>query len=637
MLRRSLSRALPLLSNGVVRRTGRCGAPSRRFSSSSPSETVCPSISPDDDSRDTPQSGRPAAATISVDRSGLYNPPEHLHEPTSDPELVKHLKSIIKFPEVLDTFFSAHRRGTPNLFLSIPLILKFCASHPAIDLGRQVHCHALIGGHGSNVFIQSALINFYCKTGDLGSAQRAFDEIPFMDPVPVNCLISGYSKAGDVIQARRLFDGMTKRTSASWNSMISCYAHSGDFSEAMRLFERMQRENARPNEITIVTLLSICAKLGNLKTGMKIKCLIRDMGLKKDLIVRTAVLEMYVKCGAVDEARQEFDKMERRDVVAWSAMIAGYAQNGRPDEALQLFERMKAENCKPNEVTLVSVLSACAQQGSVEGGERIGSYIESQEMASGVYVGSALVDMYSKCGNIRGARRVFNRMKEKDVVTWNSMIGGLALNGYADEAFELYQRMKVENFKPNDITLVGLLTACTHAGRVEQGLAIFHSMKEESGIMPKVEHCACIVDLFCRSGLLDNAYKFIHEMEVEPNVVVWGTLLSACRIHSNIELAEICIKKLLVLEPHNSSNYVLVSNIYANAGRWDEARKMRDLMREKNVQKVWAYSWIELDGEVHKFLVEDMHHPNCEEIYKVVDGLSLQLKWISYDYNLELI
>ncbi|RZR93892.1 hypothetical protein BHM03_00022473 [Ensete ventricosum] len=562
-----------------------------------------------------------------------------LPQPDSDlcSSVVSACSKLSLHREALAVFYSAHRKGSLILFLSIPPVLKSCAWLPAADQGKQVHCHVLLRGLGSNVFIQAALIDFYCKTGDLGSARRAFDEIAFKDAVTVNCLISGYSKAGDVLEARRLFDNMTKRTSASWNSMISCYAHSGNFAEALTLFERMLKEKARPNEITVVTLLSICAKLGDLKTGLKIKCLIGDMGLTKDLIVRTAVLEMYVKCGAVDEARREFDGMVHRDVVAWSAMIAGYAQNGRPDEALELFESMKAENCKPNEVTLVSVLSASAQLGSVEFGLHIGSYIESQELASGVYVGSALVDMYSKCGNIGGARRVFSEMKQRDVITWNSMIAGLAFNGFAQEAFDLYHRMRDQHFKPTDVTFVGLLTACTHAGRVEQGLAFFRSMKPEHGIAPKVEHCACIVDLFCRSGRLEDAYKFICEMETEPNVVIWGTLLSACRIHSDVELAEVAVKKLVVLEPNNSSNYVLLSNIYANAGRWEEARKMRDLMRSKNVQKLYAYSWIELEGAVHKFLVEDTSHPSCDEIYKVVDGLSLQLKWVGYDPNLELI
>ncbi|KAL0908939.1 hypothetical protein M5K25_023453 [Dendrobium thyrsiflorum] len=278
--------------------------------------------------------------------------------------------------------------------------------------------------------------------------------------------------------------------------------------------------------------------------------------------------------------------MDHRDVVAWSAMIAGYAQNGRSNEALELFEKMQFECCDPNEVTLVSVLSACAQLGSVEVGERIGSYVESMSFNSSVYVNSALLDMYAKCGNIQKACRIFNEMSLKDIISWNSIIGGLAYNGLAEDAINLYYKMIEESLKPNEITFVGLLTACTHAGLVDLGLKLFRSMRSEHNIVPKVEHCACIVDLFCRSGRVEDAFKFICEMEMLPNVVIWGTLLSACRIHSNVELAKISMEKLLKLEPENSANYVLFSNLCADAGQWEEARSMRKLMKSKNVQKL---------------------------------------------------
>ncbi|KAJ0985552.1 hypothetical protein J5N97_003908 [Dioscorea zingiberensis] len=540
--------------------------------------------------------------------------------------------------EAIKVFFSAHFKRTKLAFFSVPSILKSCASLAASAEGKQVHALSLIRGFCSNVYIQTALIDFYSKNGDMDAAKRVFDEISVKDPVPCNCLISGYSKSGNVLEARRVFEMMQLRTVASWNSMISCYAHVGDPIEGLRLFERMQNEKEKPNEMTLVTVLSICAKLGDLRTGLKVKEMVDVHDLRTNLIVRTAVSEMYMKCGAVDEARKVFDEMSQRDVIAWSAMIAGYAQNGRSNDALELFEKMCLENIEPNEVTLASVLSACAQLGSVEVGEQIGSYIEGRGFASGVYVGSALLDMYAKCGNIKRARRVFDNMKHRDVVSWNSMIGGLAINGLADDAIELYEKMIRDQFKPNDVTLIGLLTACVHGGLVEAGIRFFDSMQKEHNVTPKVEHCACMVDLYCRSGRLEDAYKFISKMETEPNVVIWGTLLSACRVHSNIELAQCSMEKLLVLEPHNSANYVLLSNIYADAGRWEEARKMRNLMRKKDVQKLAGYSWIELEDTVHKFLVGDTFHPSSDEIYDIVDGLSLQLKLVdkNSDYDLEL-
>jgi pentatricopeptide repeat protein len=216
-------------------------------------------------------------------------------------------------------------------------------------------------------------------------------------------------------------------------------------------------------------------------------------------------------------------------------------------------------------------------------------------------------------------------MEQKVVITWNSMIRGLALNGFAEDSITLYEKMQSDGVKPNEITFVALLTPCTHAGLVDKGMAFFEEMKKKYHVSPQVEHCACIVDLLCKSGRLWEAYKFIHDMEVEPNAVIWSTLLSACRALADVELAKLAADKLLAIEPDNSSIYVLLSNIYADAGLWGDVREIRDLMRNKNVQKLSAYSWIELDGEVHRFLVQDTYHPRSAEIYNVVDGLGLQL------------
>lgn len=487
-----------------------------------------------------------------------------------------------------------------------------------------MHCHALVRGLLGDVFVLTALVDFYAKNGDMESAVSVFDEMPVKDPIPINCLITGYSKSGDVDKARRLFDGMERRTSASWNSMIACYAHGGEFREALTLFDRMLSEGARPNAITITSVFSICAKSGDLDTGKRVRALIGEEDLQ-NVIVHTALMEMYVKCRAIDDARREFDRMSQRDVVAWSTMIAGYAQNGRPLESLELFERMKVTDCRPNEVTLVGVLSACAQLGSDELVEQIGNYVENQRLPRTSYLGSALIDMYTRCGHVGRARNVFSRMEQKGVITWNSMIRGLAMNGFAEDAISLYEKMAENGVQPNEITFVALLAACTHAGLVDQGMAFFEEMKREHHVSPQVEHCACIVDLLCKSGRLWEAYKFICDMEVEPNAVIWTTLLSSCRIHADVELAKLAASKLLATEPDNSSIYILLSNIYADAGLWGDVREIRDLMRSKNVQKLSAYSWIKLDGEVHKFLVQDTYHPRSAEIYDVVHGLGLLL------------
>lgn len=538
--------------------------------------------------------------------------------------------------ETIEKFISMRHRDIQIDYYTIPPVLKSCSSLPAIELGKQIHSLVTISGLDSTVYVHTALIDFYAKIGDIDSAKQVFDGIIVKDPICYNCLISGYSKSGDVITARKLFDEMTEKTVVSWNSMLSCYAHNGDYLEGFRIFERMQIEECRANEYTVATVLSICAKLGNLEMGSRVKIFIDDSKLCTNIVVSTALLEMYVKCGAVDEARREFDQMVERDVVAWSAMIAGYAQNGRSSEALELFELMKSEQIKPNYVSIVSVLSACAQLSSVEAGESIGSYVESHGLDSNLHVASALLGMYSKCGNIERARQVFRKMPQKDVVTWNSMIMGLAINGLGKDAIAHYEKMKEIKVKPDEITFVGLLTACTHSGLLEVGLKFFETMRLGHGISPKIEHYACIVDLFCRFGKLKPAYEFICKMEVQPNAVIWGTLLSACRIHLNVELAEISVDKLVELQPENSGNYVLLSNIYASAGRWQEALRVRSLMRGKKLQKTAAYSWIELENMVHKFLVGDTSHPRREDVYNTVCGLAMHSRWTSYEFDSDI-
>ncbi|XP_048564006.1 pentatricopeptide repeat-containing protein At1g08070, chloroplastic-like [Triticum urartu] len=535
--------------------------------------------------------------------------------------------------ELLQAFSSIHRKGADVPSGCIPLVFKSCALTASSCQGRQVHSHALVRGLLRDVFVLTALVDFYAKNGDMESAVSVFEEMPVKDPIPINCLITGYSKSGDVDKARKLFDGMERRTSASWNSMIACYAHGGEFREALTLFDRMLSEGARPNAITITSVFSICAKSGDLGTGKRVRTLIGEEELQ-NVIVHTALMEMYVKCHAIDDARREFDWMSQRDVVAWSTMIAGYAQNGRPLESLELFERMKETDCRPNEVTLVGVLSACAQLGSDELVEQIGNYAENQRLPLTSYLGSALIDMYTRCGHVGRARSVFSRMEQKGVITWNSMIRGLAMNGFAEDAISLYEKMVENGVQPNEITFVALLAACTHAGLVDQGMAFFEEMKREHHVSPQVEHCACIVDLLCKSGRLWEAYKFICDMEVKPNAVIWTTLLSSCRVHADVELAKLAASKLLAMEPDNSSIYVLLSNIYADAGLWGDVREIRDLMRSKNVQKLSAYSWIKLDGEVHKFLVQDTYHPRSAEIYDVVHGLGLLLDRADSDPDL---
>ncbi|XP_074316715.1 pentatricopeptide repeat-containing protein At1g08070, chloroplastic-like [Silene latifolia] len=527
------------------------------------------------------------------------------------------------YREALGMFNSMRSEITRVPIVTLPPVLKCCSALFMLGLGKQVHALIIKCGFESDCLVENALLDLYAKSSDLVSAKFVFDDALDRDPTMYDILISGYSSCGDDVAAKMLFDQMPEKTDVSWNSMITCYARSGKLHDAMRMFEKMQLEKFQPNERSLTTVLTVCASLGDLDMGLKLKKYIDDNNMSSDMTVSTALLDMFLKCGAVNEARQVFDRMKEKDIVTWGSMVAGYAQNGRSVEALTLFERMKRQQIKPNDVTLVGVLSACAKLGSVKTGEELGNYIKVGGFDSNVSVAAALLAMYSRCRNMKKAWQVFDRIDEKNVMCWNSMISGLAFNGYAGGAINLFFEMEklclptssagevVEggtddgsfksdclntatlapyaqkketnktSLKPDTVTFASLLTACTHVGLVGMGLEYFNSMRKDYNIVPQIEHYACIVDLFCRSGELNEAYEFICQMEDPPNAVIWSTLLSCCRKNSNVELAEVALKKLIELEPENSANYVLLSNIYADAGRWQDSLQVRNLMKAK--------------------------------------------------------
>ncbi|OWM90430.1 hypothetical protein CDL15_Pgr014733 [Punica granatum] len=311
-------------------------------------------------------------------------------------------------------------------------------------------------------------------------------------------------------------------------------------------------------------------------------------------------------------------------------MIAGYAQNGALSEALGLFDRLREEKIQPKDVALVSVLSVCADSGSVELSEQIGRYVESQELASDTHVASVLLSMYSKCGNISKAFQIFKKIPWKDVVTWNSMIVGLAKNGLPEDAFALYKQMMETDLKPNNITFVGAFTACRCGGLVETGLKLFRSMREDYGISTEIEHYVCLVDLFCRSGRLKDAHEIVSQMEMEPNAVIWGSLFHASRIHLNVELAELSVRKLAELEPNDNWYYILLSNIYSSLDRWEEAIEVRNLVKDKKLEKEAAYIWVRVENELHKFLAADPLHPRSAEVFCILNGLAMQSLWAEH-------
>ena len=401
-----------------------------------------------------------------------------------------------------------------------------------------------------------------------------------------------YASFGRLVEARRILDDKGGEVDAvCWNAMIDGYLRFGEVEAARELFEGM------PDRSMISTW--------------------------------NAMISGFSRCGMVEVAREFFDEMKERDEISWSAMIDGYIQEGCFMEALEIFHQMQKEKIRPRKFVLPSVLSACANLGALDQGRWIHTYAKRNSIQLDGVLGTSLVDMYAKCGRIDLAWEVFEKMSNKEVSSWNAMIGGLAMHGRAEDAIDLFSKMDIN---PNEITFVGVLNACAHGGLVQKGLTIFNSMRKEYGVEPQIEHYGCIVDLLGRAGLLTEAEKVVSSIPTEPTPAVWGALLGACRKHGTVELGERVGKILLELEPQNSGRYTLLSNIYAKAGRWEEVGEVRKLMKERGIKTTPGTSIIDLGrGEVHKFIIGDGSHPQVKDIYQMLDKVKERLQMEGYE------
>ncbi|KAL5999208.1 putative pentatricopeptide repeat-containing protein [Asimina triloba] len=351
---------------------------------------------------------------------------------------------------------------------------------------------------------------------------------------------------------------------------------------------------------------------------------------RPDLVIQTAMVGASAVRGDIEFARELFDEMPHRDLVAWNAMIAGYAQRGQSREALHLFGLMQTEGPRLNEVTLVSVLSACAHLGALDQGRWVHAYIERSKLQMTVVLGTALIDMYSKCGHVTKAVEVFWGMRERNVYTWSSLLNGLAVNGCGEQCLEMFDLMNKEGIAPNEVTFVSVLRGCSMAGLVDEGRKVFDLITRVYGLEPTLEHYGCMVDLHGRAGLLNEAFDVIKSMPVEPHVGAWGALLSACRLHRNLELGEFSLRKIVELERENDGAYVLLSNLYAHSRNWDGVSNIRELMKVTGVKKEPGCSAIEVGGQIHEFFAGDNTHPRYKEIKAMLGEMYRKLRLAGY-------
>ena len=427
------------------------------------------------------------------------------------------------------------------------------------------------------------------------------------DDLYVNAtLISMYAAFGDVESAMVVFRTGGCRNQVIWDSMISGLVKNNYPGEALKIFWEMVERQDEVDEITLTSAISACAELRDLEMGRKLHSTINQVTGRRgrnSMVLETALVDMYGKCGVPDMAKKIFDEMPDRNVVTWSAMICGFSQNGHGEEALALFKTMLVEgSTKPNAITLVAALSACGQSGNLSAGKWIHAYVDRSGMEFSMGLHNSIVDMYAKCGNIDLACNAFDRIPEKDLVSFNVIINGLAMHGRGEQALEKFSQMQREGLRPDDVTFIGVLSACSHSGLVEEGLRYHRDMETVYGISPKLEHEGCLVDMLCRAGRFNEAEEFVGEMAGEPNAEVWGALLGGCTVFNELGLGEHATQKLVgEVKPSDDGAYVLLSNMLARRQQWQEARKVRAFMEERGIRKTPGCSSIDVDGVLYEF------------------------------------
>ncbi|WCJ34292.1 Pentatricopeptide repeat (PPR) superfamily protein [Euphorbia peplus] len=501
------------------------------------------------------------------------------------------------FNDALFIYLQMLRSGSsPNAF-TFPFAIKSAAALSLPVTGKQLHCHVIRTGCLLEPFVQTSMISMYAKCRLIDDARNVFDENPQSGKITV-----------------------------CYNALIAGYALHGRVNDAVFLFREMRESGVDVNGVTMLGLVPVCGVPGKLELGMSVHCFSVKSGLGLDFSVGNCLITMYAKVGEIGVARELFDQMGSKKLITWNAMINGYSQNGLANEVLELYKEMKSSGVSPDPVTFSGVLSSCAHLGAHDVGREIEEQMKVCGFALNPYLNNALINMYARCGNLVKAREIFDGMPVKSVVSWTAMVGGYGIHGEGEIAAKLFDDMIRAGIQPDGTAFVSVLYACSHAGLTDKGLAYFDVMQSKYMLKLGPEHYSCVVDLLGRAGRLDEAQKLIQSMKVKPDGAVWGALLGACKIHKNVELAELAFEKVVELEPTNIGYYVLLSNIYTEARNSDGQLRVRLMMRERKLKKDPGCSYLEFNGKVNLFFAGDRNHPRHEEIYRKLDELESMVK-----------
>lgn len=582
-------------------------------------------------------------------------------------------------------------------------MLKACSGVDDASLGKQLHAHVMKSDSGGHLITQNSLIAMYAKFSDIAAAFDVFSRIATKDLISWGSMIAAFSQLGCELEAlshfkemlcdgvyqpneyifgstlsacssllqpeygrqmhgmcikfglgRDIFAGCSlcdmyakcgflepakivfyhidRPDLVSWNAIISGYANSGDANGAMSFFNHMRHIGLNPNNVTVLSLFSACVSPLALYQGRQVHSCIIKMGFDLNVPVCNTLLTMYTKCSVLSDAFKVFEDMNfTTDSISWNAILTACMQHNQAEVGFRLFKLMLVSQIEPDHVALGNVIAACGEMASLEVGSNVHCFCIKSGLVLNAPVTNGLIDMYTKCGSLGDARKIFNLIDYPDVVSWSSLIVGYAQFGYGEEALELFRMMRSSSVKPNQVTYVGVLTACSHVGLVEEGLQLYRTMELEHGVAPTREHCSCMVDLLGRAGHLNEAEHFIKEMPIDPDIVVWKTLLAASKTHGNLEIGKRAAENILKIDPSNSAAHVLLCSIHASSSSWLDVARLRSLMRDGGVRKVPGQSWIEVKGKNHMFLAEDTLHPERVKIYDLLEELWLQILEDDYD------
>lgn len=514
-------------------------------------------------------------------------------------------------PEVaLRVFVEMLEVGAYPTSYTFGTILSACSLLLLVKLGKQIHAYIVKYGIESDTSVGNALCSFYSKCRSLSSAVDTFRRIE-------------------------------EKNVVSWTTVIAACGDNGDPMMGVRYFLMMLSEDTELNEFTFTSIFSLCCTIQALEVGRQLHSLSIKLGFQGNLLIDNSIMYLYLKCGLIDEANRLFDDMESISLVTWNAMIAGRAQmmdladnrlsaQQSGNRALSIFLKMNRSGTKPDLFTLSSVLSVCSSLMALDQGEQVHAQTIKSGYLADLIVGTSLVNMYSKCGNIDKAAKAFTEMQTKTMISWSSMISAFAQHGRSQEALQLFEEMLSAGEKPNKITFVGVLSACSQAGLVDKALQYFDMMKTRYKIKPIMEHYACLIDMYVRLGRLEEAFDLTKKMGCEPNDVIWSILIAGCRSQGNMELGYYAAEQLLKLKPKDNETYVLLLNMYLSAERWQDVSRVRKLMKDEKLGKLQDWSWLSIKDKVYSFSPKNWSYPLKIEVENYLSTLVDEIKSRGY-------